>query len=50
MIGEALKASGGHVFRPTGAAAKLGVPRSTLESKMKTLKIDRNRFKMDPES
>jgi len=50
IIEEALKASRGRVFGPTGAAAKLGVPRSTLESKIKTLKIDKNRFKMDPES
>jgi DNA-binding NtrC family response regulator len=50
MIEEALKASRGRVFGPTGAAAKLGVPRSTLESKIKALKIDKNHFKMDPES
>ncbi|HWO30721.1 MAG TPA: sigma-54 dependent transcriptional regulator [Candidatus Acidoferrum sp.] len=45
MIEEALKASCGRVFGPTGAAAKLGVPRSTLESKIKALKIDKNRFR-----
>jgi transcriptional regulator with GAF, ATPase, and Fis domain len=45
MIEEALKASRGCVFGPTGAAAKLGIPRSTLESKIKSLKIDKNRFK-----
>ncbi len=50
MIEEALKASHGRVFGPTGAAAKLGIPRSTLESKIKSLKIDKNRFKTDPES
>ncbi len=50
MIEEALKTSRGRIFGPTGAAAKLGVPRSTLESKIKALKIDKNRFKMDPES
>jgi formate hydrogenlyase transcriptional activator len=38
MIEEALKASRGRVFGPTGAAAKLGIPRSTLESKIKSLK------------
>jgi PAS domain S-box-containing protein len=48
MIEEALKASRGRVFGPTGAAAKLGIPRSTLESKIKSLKIDKNRFKTDP--
>jgi transcriptional regulator with PAS, ATPase and Fis domain len=45
MIEEALKASRGRVFGPTGAAAKLGIPRSTLESKIKALKIDKNRFR-----
>jgi len=44
MIEEALKASRGRVFGPTGAAAKLGIPRSTLESKIKSLKIDKNHF------
>jgi hypothetical protein len=28
-----------------GAAAKLGIPRTTLESKIKSLKINKNRFK-----
>jgi formate hydrogenlyase transcriptional activator len=50
MIEAALKESRGRIFGPTGAAAKLGIPRSTLESKIKSLKIDKNRFKMDPES
>jgi transcriptional regulator with GAF, ATPase, and Fis domain len=45
LIEEALKASRGRVFGPTGAAAKLGVPRSTLESKINSLKIHKNRFK-----
>jgi len=45
MIEEALKASRGRVFGPTGAAAKLGIPRSTLESKIKSLKIDKNCFR-----
>jgi transcriptional regulator with GAF, ATPase, and Fis domain len=50
MIEEALKASRGRVFGPTGAAARLGIPRSTLESKIKSLEIDKKRFKMDAES
>jgi transcriptional regulator with GAF, ATPase, and Fis domain len=50
IIEEALKASYGCVFGPTGAAAKLGVARSTLESKIKALKIDKNRYKMYSES
>ena len=50
MIEEALKASRGRVSGATGAAAKLGIPRSTLESKIKALKIDKNRCKTNPES
>jgi formate hydrogenlyase transcriptional activator len=50
MIEEALKESRGRVFGPTGAAAKLGVPRSTLESKIKSLKIDKNCFRVLSES
>ena len=49
IIEEALEASRGRVFGPTGAAAKLGIPRSTLESKIKALRIEKNRFKPDPE-
>jgi formate hydrogenlyase transcriptional activator len=45
MIEIALRESGGRVFGPLGAAAKLGMPRSTLESKIRSLKIDKNRFK-----
>jgi len=48
-IEEALRASRGRVFGPAGAAAKLRIPRSTLESKIKSLKIDKNCFKLDPE-
>lgn len=39
---------GGRVFGPTGAAVKWGMPRSTLESKVRALKIDKNRFKPSP--
>jgi transcriptional regulator with GAF, ATPase, and Fis domain len=45
MIETALSESGGRVFGPSGAAAKLRMPRSTLESKIRSLKIDKNRFK-----
>jgi PAS domain S-box-containing protein len=44
MIEAALKDSRGRVSGPTGAAVKLGIPRSTLESKIRSLKIDKNRF------
>jgi formate hydrogenlyase transcriptional activator len=45
MIEAALRESGGRVFGPAGAAAKLGMPRSTLESKIRAFKINKNRFK-----
>jgi transcriptional regulator with GAF, ATPase, and Fis domain len=45
MIETALKDTRGRVSGPTGAAVKLGIPRSTLESKIRSLKIDKNRFK-----
>jgi PAS domain S-box-containing protein len=49
IIETALSGSGGRVFGPSGAAAKLGMPRSTLESKIRSLKIDKKRFKpVDP--
>jgi formate hydrogenlyase transcriptional activator len=45
IIEAALSKSGGRVFGPSGAAAKLGIPRSTLESKIRSLKINKSRFK-----
>jgi PAS domain S-box-containing protein len=45
MIEAALKDTRGRVSGPTGAAAKLGIPRSTLESKIRSLNIDKNRFR-----
>jgi len=45
MIEAALKECRGRVYGPMGAAAKLGMPRSTLESKIRSLKIDKYRFK-----
>jgi transcriptional regulator with GAF, ATPase, and Fis domain len=45
MIEAALRESGGRVSGLSGAAAKLGMPGSTLESKIKSLKINKNRFK-----
>ena len=35
----------GRVSGPSGAAVKLGIPASTLDSKIKTLRINKNRFK-----
>jgi PAS domain S-box-containing protein len=45
MIEAALKDTGGRVSGPAGAAVKLGIARSTLESKIRSLKIDKNRFR-----
>jgi formate hydrogenlyase transcriptional activator len=45
MIEAALKDTRGRVSGPTGAAVKLGIPRSTLESKIRSLKIDKNHFR-----
>jgi formate hydrogenlyase transcriptional activator len=49
IIEAALSESGGRVYGPFGAAAKLGIARSTLESKIRSLKINKNRFRItDP--
>ena len=45
IIETALGESGGQVFGPSGAAAILGMPRSTVESKIRSLKINKNHFK-----
>jgi len=45
MIETALAISNGRVSGTAGAAAKLGVPASTLESKIKTLGIKKAKFK-----
>ena len=45
IVEDALRASDGRVFGPSGAAARLGIPRSTLESKIRTLRIDKSRFR-----
>lgn len=45
LIESALRESRGRVAGPAGAAAKLGVPRSTLETKIRTLGIDKHLFK-----
>lgn len=47
IIEEALRESQGRIFGPSGAAARLGIARSTLESKIRSLNINKNRFK-DP--
>jgi formate hydrogenlyase transcriptional activator len=45
MIEAALAESHGRISGPAGAAAKLGLPTQTLESKIKRLKINKFRFK-----
>jgi formate hydrogenlyase transcriptional activator len=45
MIETALTDSQGRVSGSLGAAAKLGIPRSTLESRIRSLGINKHRFK-----
>jgi formate hydrogenlyase transcriptional activator len=44
-IEAALAATKGRVAGPNGAAAKLGMPRQTLDSKIRALRIDKLRFR-----
>jgi len=46
LIEAALKESKGRVSGPTGAAAQLGIPRQTLDSRIKALGVDKYRFKV----
>jgi transcriptional regulator with GAF, ATPase, and Fis domain len=45
IIEAALAATRGRVSGPSGAAAKLGIPPSTLETRIKALKINKLQFK-----
>jgi PAS domain S-box-containing protein len=45
LIEAVLAETRGRISGPEGAAAQLGVPASTLESKIRTLKIDKYQFK-----
>ena len=45
MIEAALAQSRGRISGSTGAAARLGIPRQTLDRKILSLGIDKNRFK-----
>jgi formate hydrogenlyase transcriptional activator len=47
LIERALAGSRGRVAGPDGAAARLGIPRSTLESKIRSLQIDKHRFRAE---
>jgi formate hydrogenlyase transcriptional activator len=44
LIEGALADSGGQISGPAGAAAKLGIPRQTLESKIARLGIDKRKY------
>jgi formate hydrogenlyase transcriptional activator len=46
MIEAALAESGGRVSGPAGAATKLGLPRPTLDAKIRRLGINKYRFKV----
>ncbi|MGD0128525.1 MAG: sigma 54-interacting transcriptional regulator [Terriglobia bacterium] len=48
LIEAALAESEGKVAGPSGAAAKLGIPRQTLDSKIAYLGIDKRQFKPRP--
>ena len=46
IIEAALAETQGRVSGPAGAAAKLGIPSTTLESKIKSLKINKHQFRV----
>jgi transcriptional regulator with GAF, ATPase, and Fis domain len=48
MIEAALTQSRGRVSGLSGAAVKLGIPRSTLESRIRSLRINKHRFREEP--
>ncbi len=45
LIEKALKESNGRVFGPMGAAARLGIPSSTLESKIRRYRINKHMYR-----
>ena len=47
LIEGALADSGGQVSGPSGAAARLGIPRQTLESKIARLRIDKRKYSIN---
>jgi formate hydrogenlyase transcriptional activator len=47
MIKGALEETGGRVSGPSGAAVKLGIPRSTLESRIRSLHIKKHLFRSE---
>ena len=47
LIEAALAETGGRISGPDGAARRLGVPRTTLEYKIKNLRIDKYRYRIE---
>jgi formate hydrogenlyase transcriptional activator len=47
LIEAALEQTRGRISGPRGAAARLGLPRTTLESKLKSLNINKHQFHTD---
>jgi DNA-binding NtrC family response regulator len=45
IIEKALAETRGRISGPSGAAAKLGIPPSTLSERIKALKINKDQFK-----
>jgi len=45
LIEQALEETHGRVFGPAGAATRLGIPSSTLESKIKRLRINKHQYR-----
>jgi formate hydrogenlyase transcriptional activator len=48
LIETALAGARGRISGPNGAAKRLGVPRTTLEAKIKSLRIDKYRYRFEP--
>jgi len=49
LIENVLAETGGRVSGPSGAALRLQIPSTTLESKIRKLKIDKHRFRSGAE-
>ena len=45
LIEQALEETNGRVFGPMGAATRLGISSSTLESKIKRLRINKHQYR-----
>ncbi len=49
LVEDALEEAAGRVHGPRGAAARLGIPASTVESKVRRVRINKYRFRLSPE-